>query len=382
MASISGSVGRGGLNRLEDVKTVQALLNKSPAPGVALLVVDGVVGPKTIAAINEFQRRVVKCVPDGRVDANGRTMKALNQFDTGGTAPGSPAPPGAPGVPGAPGSTGLPPSVVRYQKELEAIVRAGDAQWWADFQQACADTVGGWGVLFNGVSTLQEAQKLGQLYVQARRWGVPMGAFIDWLKPMYSHGKHIDPAAREAIELLLKLPEASRLAAVLKQIGNAGKFVSFMKFLVEYIGYWQQGDYHMAFVEIYKTAMGDRIPLAALADAIESALSSTQLGRGDPKKNGLFFKVVRTVNLIGLGALAVDTAGVVVCCAVDGEMDESRFRRLLERMRSSPGQIFVEMGDDLATALIKIADMPEGAVREMFSLRSMKEMFDYALSSD
>lgn len=380
MASISGSVGRGGLNRLPDVKTVQALLNKSPGPGASLLVVDGVVGPKSIAAINEFQRRVVQCVPDGRVDANGRSMKALNQFDTGVSAPGVPTVPGAPGTPGT--ATPLPASFVTYQKDLEAIVRAGNAQWWNDFQAACADTVGGWGVLFNGVTTLQEAQKLGQLYVQARRWGIPMVAFLDWLKPMYSHKKTIEPAAREAIELLLKLPEASKLAAVLKAVGTAGKFVSFMKFLVEYIGYWKQGDYHMAFVEIYKTAMGDRIPLAAVADAIESALASSQLGRGDPKKNGLFFKVLRIINLIGLGALAVDTAGVVVCCAVDGEMDESRFRRLMERMRASPGQIFVEMGDDLATALIKIADMPDGAVREMFSLSSMKEMFDYALSSD
>lgn len=73
-AKISASVGKGGKNIKADVKTVQTLLNKNKAN----LVVDGSCGPKTINAIANFQKTVVKLPsPDGRVDVNGKTWKAL-----------------------------------------------------------------------------------------------------------------------------------------------------------------------------------------------------------------------------------------------------------------------------------------------------------------
>lgn len=82
MATISASVGRGGANRRSDVRVVQNLLNghiRSIAPTPAL-VVDGLIGSKTITAITAFQRNVVRLsAPDGRVDPGGRTLEALNQ---------------------------------------------------------------------------------------------------------------------------------------------------------------------------------------------------------------------------------------------------------------------------------------------------------------
>jgi hypothetical protein len=75
---LTGSVGRGGNNSPQDVRTVQSLLNKNrPAP-LRPIVEDGQVGNETIAAIEEFQRRVAKLGnPDGRVDPNGATWRAL-----------------------------------------------------------------------------------------------------------------------------------------------------------------------------------------------------------------------------------------------------------------------------------------------------------------
>lgn len=69
-----GSVGRGGVNRAEDVRRVQSLLVErglNPGP------VDGVAGQRTIAAIVALQRRFMRR-PDGRVDPNGRTWRELN----------------------------------------------------------------------------------------------------------------------------------------------------------------------------------------------------------------------------------------------------------------------------------------------------------------
>jgi peptidoglycan hydrolase-like protein with peptidoglycan-binding domain len=84
--SLSGSVGRGGLNRAADVMTVQFLLNCVPVSQggpVKDLAVDGIVGPKTIQAINQFQERQFGWA-DGRVDPEhngGTTIVALKKFD-------------------------------------------------------------------------------------------------------------------------------------------------------------------------------------------------------------------------------------------------------------------------------------------------------------
>jgi len=78
--SISASVGRDGLNFRWDVEVVQRLLNGNSEVLVPLrrLIVDGHMGPRTEEAILEFQRRAVNLSrPDGRVDPNGRTFRAL-----------------------------------------------------------------------------------------------------------------------------------------------------------------------------------------------------------------------------------------------------------------------------------------------------------------
>lgn len=81
MASIRSSVGRGGVNRSTDVVVVQQLLNaniRSIAP-IARLDEDGLCGRLTIAAIEAFQRVVVRMArPDGRVDPGGNTLRRLN----------------------------------------------------------------------------------------------------------------------------------------------------------------------------------------------------------------------------------------------------------------------------------------------------------------
>ncbi len=91
MHTIVHSVGKNGVNQSNDVKIVQMLINENIARLVPLapLKVDGRIGPKTIGAIEEFQRRVVKLSNvDGRVDPNGRTLRELN----GGSGASRPAP--------------------------------------------------------------------------------------------------------------------------------------------------------------------------------------------------------------------------------------------------------------------------------------------------
>jgi len=86
MALVSGSVGNRGKNVRADVLIVQQLLNANLPKGRPPLAVDGLVGPKTIAAIVEFQsskRSITLATPSGLVTPDGQTLRLL----TGGTSP-------------------------------------------------------------------------------------------------------------------------------------------------------------------------------------------------------------------------------------------------------------------------------------------------------
>jgi peptidoglycan hydrolase-like protein with peptidoglycan-binding domain len=77
VTSLSGSVGRNGTNRAPDARLVQRLLNDVRVrTGQPRLAVDGIVGPKTIGAIELYQR-TNGLVTDGRVDISGQTIKRL-----------------------------------------------------------------------------------------------------------------------------------------------------------------------------------------------------------------------------------------------------------------------------------------------------------------
>ena len=86
--SISGSVGRGGQNKAPDVQAVQAALNAKSNAG---LKVDGICGPKTIAAISAFQKTLGQA-GDGRVDAGRATARALAGLAKAGPPPTPPKP--------------------------------------------------------------------------------------------------------------------------------------------------------------------------------------------------------------------------------------------------------------------------------------------------
>jgi len=78
MGRIVQSVGQGAANLQRDVGIVQMLLNRHRTSSSPLLAVDKMAGSATIAAIREFQSRVVKMPrPDGRIDPKGHTVEFL-----------------------------------------------------------------------------------------------------------------------------------------------------------------------------------------------------------------------------------------------------------------------------------------------------------------
>ena len=79
MATISASVGKGGVNNKADVTIVQHLLNAHVrSMGLAILDEDGRIGDNTTDAIARYQQMVLgNANPDGRIDVGGGTWKSL-----------------------------------------------------------------------------------------------------------------------------------------------------------------------------------------------------------------------------------------------------------------------------------------------------------------
>jgi peptidoglycan hydrolase-like protein with peptidoglycan-binding domain len=136
LSNLSGSVGRGGRNSPADVRLVQQLLNRHRPTPMAPLDVDGVAGPKTVEAICEFQRRVVKmAAPDGRVDPGGRTFTLLA---------GPPAPAAAAGASNLSGASWWHANQAKYPNstsvdDLEPGFRAKVKEFLAALDAAGAD---------------------------------------------------------------------------------------------------------------------------------------------------------------------------------------------------------------------------------------------------
>ena len=122
---IHGSVGSGGINHTPDVRLVQMALNSVPGStgGAAPpLAGDGIVGPKTIAAIRRFQQ-LWSSVVDGRIDPQGPTLRALNAL-AGLPAAATPAAPRAAYAAGSPPA----PAPAPTEAELRAAARWNEAQ--------------------------------------------------------------------------------------------------------------------------------------------------------------------------------------------------------------------------------------------------------------
>ncbi len=97
--TLSGSVGNGGANAGADVLCVQKLLNQRTGAG---LTEDGKCGAKTINAIAKFQQSQLQMAkPDGRIDPNGKTWKALTGASVPPVAPPATTTPPAPTTPPA-----------------------------------------------------------------------------------------------------------------------------------------------------------------------------------------------------------------------------------------------------------------------------------------
>ncbi len=84
MLHLQGAVGPGCPNNVTDVRVIQALLNRAGAitqPNMMPLAVDGAPGPKTFAAIQQFEEfELQKCSASAaQIDPWGATLRKLSE---------------------------------------------------------------------------------------------------------------------------------------------------------------------------------------------------------------------------------------------------------------------------------------------------------------
>lgn len=89
----------------------------------------------------------------------------------------------------------------------------------------------------------------------------------------------------------------------------------------------------MAFVEVYTSGMGKGVPWAGIVEGSQSLIG--EVIPRDWKSEG-FVKILRAIDPIGLGGIAVDTLGTFLSMVMESRVDEARLARLGQRMHEGP----------------------------------------------
>ena len=83
---------------------------------------------------------------------------------------------------------------------------------------------------------------------------------------------------------------------------------------------------------------------------------------------------------IGLGAAGIDAVGTMIQELVSEDYDPKRMERLIERLRASPAQIFLEMGEDLDKALTYFEKMPQAEFEKVMTVSNFYNWIKYELT--
>jgi hypothetical protein len=347
---IGAPVGQGAMarNQPQDVKNIQQLINDRLSTGVKLAV-DGKCGPKTIGAIIAFQKNPMRLpMPDGRVDPRGKTIAALN--DPANRLAYTP-------VPAMPAPGGANPAV--EQGIREELKKKGVPESRIDaLLKIYKDNLEGVLKAAGGVAgRIEDGRVMGRLLHQMAVWGFTaqdMAIVSGQLAKL--NGKQF-----EAVVETLAAP-GSKLGRIVGGAGNVAGKIGILTAAIDCAIAARDGDYSLIPAEIYKYAMGKAIPWAGLVEGIGSLLDAVVPEK--TRTNSQLFKIIRSLDPVGLGAVGVDSIASLVMSVYDfaasgGNLDAvmPRLERLVQRMKSGPTRVFAELGEASGDALYDIVQM-------------------------
>ncbi len=223
---------------------------------------------------------------------------------------------------------------------------------------------------------LDDAVKIVNYYKHLKALGLPISD-IKGIVPIITQVKELK-AGEKFFEAVMK--PGGKLGIVLKTAASAGRVVELVGLGLQVFVHLQRQDYYAAAAEIYRTLMGRAIGWAALIDGTESFVSALAGPAKNPKKDERFWKYLKALNPLGLGAAGIDAVGTMLHEMISRDKDPRRMDRLVERLRTSPAQIFLEMGENLDKALTYFEQMPEAEFREVMNIGNFYNWIKYELT--
>ena len=353
---IRASVGRNGRNESVDVMAIQKRLNELMKSPRIKLNVDGRSGPKTEGMIADFQKVVLGLsMPDGRVDPNSNTIRALNDAASEGkwarmsTGPGAGGPGPFPGLSHNNSSQG----VSRGEQLLqEAAAAQNTGISFDEIRRGLIDTgFPPFKSFIGSINKAEEARAVIAVWKSIRGFGFSATEAAS----LYKDIAKMDPGRTKAFFDAASRP-GSKLGATLGKFAKIADKVNLLVVLIEVADKMAQGDYLYGTAEMYKQFMGKAIPWAGAIEGLQSIVEGFLPASA---KNSDVFKVLRACDPIGAGAVGIDTVGTLaiglVEMVVSGQMDPMRLNRLVDRMKSGPTAFFAQIGENLGASVYEMS---------------------------
>ena len=366
-------------SRGNDVIKLQGDLNRLYPTKFPQLKTDGVFGPKTKDWVVNFQRTNPPLKADGI--AGPKTLARLQTMAG-----------GSPGVPGAPpmGAIIAPPQppatgIKRFEEEMRQEFEKKKAL--TEFGTFLNDLEGKYvpniKIVLGAISRVDEARQIASFWIELNKL---LKGVEDQRQLVLVGIAKLNKNDLEIFEALAK--PTGKIGRIAASLGTAASFAGYLITIVECVQHARRGDAGAIAAELYKFAMGKAVPWAAILEGVGSLLDGVVPEQ--TRKNSYAFKIMRSIDPIGLGAVAVDSLGSIVTggceMAARGRLDvdilTNRLTPLVARMKQGPASLFVELGENSGDALYELTqtDIDFQAMLR-YSWMELGEFFENATSS-
>ena len=338
-------------SRGNDVAKLQADLNKAYPREMPQLRPDGVFGPKTREWVMKFQRNNPPLKADGIVGP--KTLARLAAFAG---APGAPPPIGGITIPPPPPTVGID----RFQADMrQEFEKKGKVHEFGAFLTDLeASTIPGWKIFLGSIGRVEDARQIASFWVELNQL---LRGVEDQRKLVLIGIAKLDKNDLAIFEALAK--PTGKLGKAVAFAGSAATVAGYFVTAIECVQHARRGDYGAVAGEIYKFGMGKAVPWAAILEGIGSLLDGVVPEQ--TRKTSVAFKVMRAIDPVGLGAVAVDSVCTIVKGGVEMVIKKNPNESALDtmtrnlaplaaRMKTGPTSVFAELGENSGDALYEL----------------------------
>jgi Putative peptidoglycan binding domain len=362
-------------SRGNDVAKLQADLNKAYPREMPQLRPDGVFGPKTKEWVVKFQRNNPPLKPDGIVGP--KTLAKLASLTS---FPGAPPPVGGITIPPSPPAVGINKFQAEMRLEFE---KKGKAHEFAAFLNDLeTNTIPGWKNFLGTIGRVEDARQIASFWVELNNL---LRGVEDQRRMVLIGIKELNKNDLEIFEALAK--PTGKIGKAAAFMGSVASIAGYLVTIFECVQHARRGDTGAVAGELYKFVMGKAVPWAAVIEGVGSLLDGVVPEQ--TRKNSYAFKVMRSIDPIGLGAVTADTLGSIVTSGaemaaagrVDVDILTRRLTPLVARMKQGPASLFVELGENSGDALYELTqtDIDFNAMLR-YSFMELEEWFEKASS--